>query len=153
VRTSSCKLVSLILDVGACPNQKNFEKVLPLTEARDVSVAKLLLEAGADVNACGEAELDSGQYLYAVPAVVTATGSKNIGLVRYLIREGADVNMVGWDITKRRKYSAVMIAVEGSMIEVLTILLQSGARTNATSMTERHNLYEIYPLQEAAGRG
>jgi ankyrin repeat protein len=144
VRTSSCKLVSLMLRAGASPNKTALRDAVPLTEAKDIHVAKLLLEAGADINA------DHGRYSAPIrtstigPALLAATAARNIDLVRYLIEKGADVNSHG------KLFSATMLAVQGGNIDILHLLLVSGALPNEAV----HTTSSIRtPLQKAAELG
>jgi ankyrin repeat protein len=151
VRTSSCELVSMILDAGACPNKRSECGEQPLTVVEDVSVAKLLLQAGADIHSEGVFRTKTRKFHG--PGVMAAIASRNIDLVRYLITEGADVNQLGRHAHLSVKFSAVMLAVESGMSKILELLLQSGAKPNETSVTTGNKLREMYPLQEAARRG
>ncbi|KAH7317270.1 ankyrin repeat-containing domain protein [Rhexocercosporidium sp. MPI-PUGE-AT-0058] len=130
VETSSCELVGLMLNAGASPNRDQ-EDSLPLTEARTVQVAQLLLEAGADINSAGTLYSLLSWEIAAGPAVAAATARRDAEVVRYLIEAGAGVNMtingaVG-------QYSVLMLAVESGSIEILRILLQAGARPDQVS--------------------
>jgi ankyrin repeat protein len=145
VRTSNCELVSMILDAGACPNKIAFGN-LPLTETRDVHVARLVLEAGADINSFASIIFIGKYMLSHVTALAVATASKNIDLVRYLIEKGADVNLhSGWE---RKENSTTMLAVESGIIEILQMLLQAGSRPDEVSRT----LSRMTPLQKAGTR-
>jgi ankyrin repeat protein len=146
VRTSNCKLVRLILDAGACPNNKDWSKSLPLTDARNVDVARLLLKAGADIDAKA-LFLGIDGFFTVAHALTVAIGSRNIALVRYLIEKGTDVNLhLGF---KGEEYSATMLAVESGIIEILQMLLQAGSRPDEVSEIHRSR---ITPLQKAGTR-
>jgi ankyrin repeat protein len=146
VRTSSCKLVNLILDAEACPKKTDYRNRLPLTETSNVDVAKLLLKAGADINAKGHISLeyDAIRSVYG-PAVVAATASGNIDLVQFLIGKRANLNTYAhrglW------RYSLAMVAVCCGSVDILHMLLQAGSRPNEISET-LHG--ELTPLQKAA---
>lgn len=92
VWTSRCEIVARILDAGANLNTIGYGRV-PLNGARNVHVARLLLEAGADINATDAYSYISSHSSARGPALIGATALNNTALVRYLIEEGADVNL------------------------------------------------------------
>lgn len=143
VRTSNCELVHLILDAEAHPNKHN-GKQLPLTEARNVQVARLLVEAGADVNSVEGWFYWNGQFPYG-PAVAAATARGNVDLVRYLIGAGIDIYLPLDEIY------ILMPAVEVGEIEILRMLLQAGVKPDEFSNCcfESGNPM-MTPLQRAA---
>jgi ankyrin repeat protein len=144
VRMSSCKLVSLMLGAGANPNKEASSQALPLTKAKDIHVAKLLLEAGADINTRhGYYNVSSGRFTHG-PALLAATAASNIDLVRYLIKKGADVNLHGLEL------SATIMAVENGTIDILHLLLVSGSLPNEVVKTA---FRKMAPLQKAAELG
>ncbi|KAJ3043987.1 hypothetical protein HDV00_003514 [Rhizophlyctis rosea] len=94
-----------------CANRKNLPVVVYAAGRGYVEVMKVLIEAGADINAA------SGIALRA------AARGGHIGVVEMLVQAGADVH-VGWD-------ESLLMAARNGHVSVVQKLLQAGADVNA----------------------
>ncbi|MFC1763445.1 ankyrin repeat domain-containing protein [Planctomycetota bacterium] len=104
-------------------------KQTPLCYAVDINnidLVKILVEAGADVNA--------GPWS---PPLVKAVGKNNMAMAEYLIDHGADLN-------SPPDWGSLLQAVHVGNIEMMKLLLKKGADVNATEYTT--------PLLEAVTR-
>lgn len=94
VQTSNAELIRLLLDAGARPNLEWYiGGPVPLIEAKTVEIARMLVEAGAVVNAKGLARsIDDPGKWSVYTALCGAVWRNDVKLARYLISVGADVN-------------------------------------------------------------
>ena len=99
IRTSNTKVVSLLLSAGADAKGTEYSLRNPLSEARTVGIARLLLVAGANVNGTSRPWNDEviPWHLrdWNDPPVLFAAASGNVELTQFLINSGADVNAHG----------------------------------------------------------
>lgn len=99
---------------------------------KDLQIAKLLVESGADVN---DKDTDVKHHT----ALTYAAGAGNLEMVEYLLQLGADISGKGYNTPKK---SPLCAAAEGGHIAVVEKLLQEGATIDETK-----------PLHGAAGAG
>ena len=99
---------------------------------KDLQIAKLLVESGADVN-------DKDNDIKHHTALTCAAGAGNLEMVEYLLQLGADISGKGHTAPKK---SPLRAAAEGGHIAVVAKLLQEGATIDETK-----------PLHGAAGTG
>ena len=119
VQTSNAELVRLFLHAGARAN-KGWSHILPLEEAKTVEIARMLVEAGADVN---------GLVLHGEgPPLVRAARRHDIKLAQYLISAGADVNKAA-----SSKDTALSWAASGHDFKLARYLINAGADVNPWS--------------------
>lgn len=152
VQASSCDLVNLVLDAGAHPNRiPDRSQNVPLTEARDVQVAQLLVEAGADIDSL------QGRYPFSLtygagsingPAIAAATTRKNIDIVRLLIGKGANVNP-----SLHGDKNLLILALQDGTTEILRALLEAGAQPNDEGDSLSKAGQRMTPLQKAVTMG
>src|SRR5690606_13425139 len=119
-------------------NHEGERPLMLAARAGDLEAVRLLLEAGADVNA---REQWGGQ-----TALMWATAQKQGEVMKFLIANGADVNLHGyariWDrrITSETRpkdmnkggFSTLHYAARQNYIEGIRILADAGADLNAT---------------------
>jgi len=91
------------------------ETAIIIASRRSGYIVKLLVDAGADVNA----NVDG-------TALINASANGAVGVVKLLLNAGADVNAVGY---KRR--TALIHAAWDGHIEVARILIEAGADIHA----------------------
>ncbi|KAF6716581.1 B-cell lymphoma 3 protein [Oryzias melastigma] len=109
-----------------CLEVRNFEGLTPLhmaVQQGHQDLAKMLLDAGADINAM---DIKSGQ-----SPLVHAVESNNAGMVHFLIENRCDVN--------RQSYSgntALHVACGRGQVDIVRVLLKSGADS---SLKNYHN--------------
>lgn len=116
VRFGKAELVRLLLLEGARADMRG-RKTLPLSVAMTFEIARILVEAGADVNA--EESQREG------PLLIRAALRRDVELARYLISAGARVNVAA-DLHG----TPLMLAARGDQIELLQLLLEQGADAN-----------------------
>ena len=116
VRFQNVELVRLLLRAGARAEMRG-RKILPLGVARTVDIARILVEAGADVNS--EESKREG------PLLVMAAMRRDVNLARYLIGAGAHVN-----VSAEYYGTPLMLAAGGDQIELLQLFLDHGADVN-----------------------
>ena len=123
VNSGQPQLTSLLLKHGARPNERDDNRNTPLmfvdqyqnpTEENKLANAKLLVEAGADVNAVNENGDVAINFLLNLPKVVD-----------YLVRHGVTLNKA--NETGR---TPLTYAAESGNLEVVKILLRNGANPN-----------------------
>uniref|UniRef100_A0A8C7Y3D8 BCL3 transcription coactivator n=1 Tax=Oryzias sinensis TaxID=183150 RepID=A0A8C7Y3D8_9TELE len=109
-----------------CLEARNFEGLTPLhmaVQQGHQDLAKMLLDAGADINAM---DIKSGQ-----SPLVHAVESNNAGMVHFLVENRCDVN--------RQSYSgntALHVACGRGQVDIVRVLLKSGADS---SLKNYHN--------------
>ena len=91
IRRGSAPMVAALLKTGAAPNVRDVDTDLPaLLEALDrPDILKILLDAGADVNAASRKE---GELLMGWTPLIFAAVDGREDLVQLLLDKGADVN-------------------------------------------------------------
>jgi ankyrin repeat protein len=134
-------MISLLLQWGAQVDAKNTEGATPLREAvrasinpsmtwcpeydrqheRYVKVAKMLIEAGGDVNA---RDRDGRTPLLYLANTVGTVYHLNVGLYKLLIDSGADVDVKAEGSAER---TPLILAVKADQVEIAEILLEAGA--------------------------
>src|SRR5205823_2714524 len=127
LRLEDAGVVKMLISVGVDPIMSDREGHTPLqivSRRGNIKLARILLDAGADVNAT-----DRNGYGTALQA---AAESDNIELVQILLQAGADVNV----FTAR---TALQAAADNGNSELAQILLEAGADVNAPA-------YKVYEL-------
>ena len=121
---SNAEAVQLLLEAGACINLTSEDKCTALQAAsgtRNIDLIKILIGAGADVNA--PAGPERGR-----TALQQAVEHGDIKISRLLLAHGADVNAPAG-------YSRGITALQGAMmnghLKIVLMLLQAGAQVNA----------------------
>ncbi len=121
-------LVQLLLEAGVSPNALlNAAGEHPLRHAYSVETARVLLSAGADVNAA-----DAEGY-----TPLMRVRGENVGLIKLLLEAGADVNA-------RNDGGCVLDHILYRSEEVDRLLMEAGARYRADNMDDVESAVE-YP--------
>lgn len=118
VETSNAELIRLLLHAGARTDPAGDHQA-PLVAAKTLEVARMLVEAGADVNKAGGDREKAPS-----TALCQAVRKHDVKLARYLISAGADVNLVPF------YESPLEMAAHGKQRELLELLLEHGAHVN-----------------------
>jgi ankyrin repeat protein len=143
IRQKDETLVSTLLDVGVNPNSPmGYGRKLPLVLAVELgnsNITKILLKAGADVNA---PPADGGGRT----ALQAAVKEANIELVKILLDAEADVNAPPPNL---HGSTALQAAAEEANIELVKILLKAGADVYAPP----DDFHGRTALQAAAAKG
>lgn len=129
IHGNDLRKVALALNLGADVNTKEKSGMSPLHRARSVTIAELLISAGAKVNAEDD---EDGWSPLAVAAYYD-----NVALAEYLISAGADVNSkdkwgqspLHWVVSLGNKAPA-------------ELLISAGAKVNAKDKWGESPLYE-----------
>lgn len=112
-------------------------------EEHDTNAIKMLIDAGADVNA-GERE---------VTPLTLAVRENDINAVKMLIDAGADLNKIGYDGNFKLmedKATPLTCAAKANATEILKTLIDAGADLNARNGDEYHKNFKTTALMEAA---
>ena len=123
MRSTDAAVAALLLDAGADKEAVNKESYTPLAlacQAANWRVARYMLERKAKV----EPEL-------AEPVLIAASGAEDdeIG-VRLLHKHKAKI-----DVRGRKQRTALMVAAQAGLMEVVSVLLELGAQINAQDET------------------
>lgn len=155
VQSSNAELVRLILHAGARPNtipKAEWDFRVPLVEAKTVEIARILVEAGADVNAKGYYPGWPGHEGH-YTALCLAGRKHDVKLVRYLISAGANVNLPSCTSSGTPLNQPPLLhgtplemAARFNQRELLKLLLEHGAHVNRVQE-------KMGPLQHAAISG
>ena len=123
----------------AADSEENYSVLMLAVKSNDASKVKVLLDAGADVNA-----IKPGESLYSALGIAAIQGNKEI--VRMLLQAGADINWRdnhGTDIVKR-----VAMETEDSIAaEMIELLVESGLTT------DNNDNEGFFPIHNAASEG
>ena len=132
VEENDLRKVALALNLGADVSRTYYGK-FPLHYAKSVAIVKLLIEAGADVNA---KDNDGDSPLHWV---------RNTDVAELLISAGADVNA-------KNNYgnSVLHVAAEGYKIDLAKLLILAGADVNAKNKWGRSPLDFTYSEETEA---
>lgn len=120
VRQNDIESVKLLLSLGADVNRRDSTgspPIMPALFLPDLAIARLMVDAGADVNT----EVPGDWTTPLMNAVVSNNGP----VVEFLVAAGADVN--GKNI---RGYSPLLLAVELADRSIIGLLLDKGADIN-----------------------
>ncbi|AGC49041.1 ankyrin [Myxococcus stipitatus DSM 14675] len=123
VKQGMTSVVLRLLDAGAHPDATQYAGNTPLIEAassRNLQLVDALLEAGADVNRPGEAEV--------TPLLAALRGGQpvELALVERLLKAKADINKAGQSRTP------LMEAASRCLPRAVALLLRHGARWDAS---------------------
>ena len=124
--------VKRLLDSGANPNAEDDEGETALHWAAingRLEIAKILLSAGADINAADN--------YYGATALIYAARDRHAEIVKLLLSTGTNPNVARDDGT-----TALMMAVFNKNVEIVKILLTAGANPNATDEDGKTALYK-----------
>lgn len=176
VNAGDHEVIRFLLEAGACTHAVDSRLMTALqvaVERWDIEAAQLLIDAGADINASSEV-LDFADAR--LPGLRTpiqiASWEGNVEIVQMLLNNGADVNATGWEVEDNSEpweeyrkdqweehdefeggmayedviMTPLQIAVSGSDLELIQILLNAGAHVN-------EGKYGDTPLQMAAALG
>jgi len=128
LRIRDAEVVQILLAFGVDPSpptRMNGRTPLQLAVVRhDIRLAKILLDAGADINALSTGRLGQS-------ALHTAVGRSD-EIVELLLDRGAFINILGRIHCSR---TALQLAVEQGATELVTFLLNAGADVNAPAAT------------------
>lgn len=125
-------------NLNASPSRKDCATALQLAAGTgSLDLVKMLLDAGADINAPGPG---TG----GLTALQVAAGAGLLDMVKLLLNAGADVNAPGSNIGGR---TALRVATGTGSLEMVKILLDAGADPNARGS----QIGGRTPLQVAAG--
>ena len=144
-KKNNAKRVLKLLRLWADVNSRDDEGATVLMVAVDnnsIDVVKLLIDAGADVNAKSDIEDEGSGFTALMKA-----SSKDV--LKILIDAGADVNAKD-DIDEIKDATFLMFAVEDGAVDIVKILLDSGADVNAKFSNDDAEISEITPLMSAA---
>jgi ankyrin repeat protein len=131
---ADAQTVKLLLDRGADPNRTGASGTTALMWAiPNVEKVRLLLAAGANVNARSEIER--------TPLLVAASYPGTVGLLRLLLDRGADLRA-----QDRTGATALGLAVRSADIEVVRFLVERGLDPNALPAGARRVGFARYDL-------
>lgn len=124
-----------MLNAGANVNAITNEGYAPLHHAAargDLARARLLIEAGADLNPNSDEVMGNGK-----TPLQTAVSHKHPDLVDLLIEAGADVNRLGWNHRLQfcHTFTAFHLAVQTDQVAVMERLLAAGANPDTPFLT------------------
>ncbi len=146
------KSVALLLSRGANPNAVAENDCLPLHRAKNLEVGRLLLEAGADVNAelnVRYFDLTLGWHYHGAPLHAAARGDA-VDAAKLLIAFGGDVNQVSDCITQR---TPLHLAAAFGHIGMVQLLLEHNADPSMRTSTLLDSDGDASPLDDARRRG
>ncbi|KAL7953501.1 ankyrin repeat-containing domain protein [Trichoderma compactum] len=121
-------MAELLLEKGAKPNAKNLSGMPLLADEinnRRLKTAKLLLDWGADPNT---KDWHSQPVLLILIKSSKITAEDKIDMVRQLFAKGANADVKDCF----SKTPAICYAVEAGISEIISLMLQNGAKTTAT---------------------
>jgi len=152
VKNDEIEIVQILLENGLDVNipLPYAEPLSILIYASTLRMMQLLVEAGAYVNETGHYRLPNAHLRWNTP-LQHASFIGNIDRVRFLLQAGASVNdpalSNGDDGMHRIEsgISALMAAVEGNHLELVELLLQSGADVNQWSSFSNCAEYQYLP--------
>ncbi|MEZ4668276.1 MAG: ankyrin repeat domain-containing protein [Anaerolineae bacterium] len=122
--------VKLLIEAGANVHAEDHVQSQPISDAATPEIARLLVEAGADIN------FVSGQ---GYTLLKYAAESIKVEMVRALLEMGADTDAE----TKRYSTTPLYVAVQQDDLEIARLLLEAGANPNA------QNADHWFPLSNA----
>ena len=127
LRLRNALFTRILLDAGVNPNSPiGYQNIIPLQYAAqfgDIELVRILLNAGADVNAPPTDSILLSRHT----ALQAAAKNGNIELVQILLDAGADINASPSKYVGR---TALRAGAENGNIEVVKILLCAGADIN-----------------------
>lgn len=132
--TEYAAILQMLIEHGANVNCPDRGGPIPLLYVTELKSARVLLAAGADVNAKNEAGTS--------PLMRAATQDFHGDIVRLFLENGADINAVDHEGSSSLHY-----AIQVGYAEVLQILLRSGADVDI------RNLLGETPMEFAKRRG
>ena len=148
VRRSDRAVVADLLTRGVrvdARNERGQTALLIATHANDVALARLLIEAGADVNAKDDIQKSTNRY--GGTALIPAAERGHVETVRTLIEAGVDVdhvNRLGWTAL----LEAVILGDGGVRhVEIVRLLKNAGANIGIADKDG------VTALQHARSRG
>lgn len=135
IRSDRMDDFAFLLEHGARVNAANYRGQSPLhvaVENQKPEVVETLIKAGADLNA---------QTTMGITPLHIAVRDQDLTMMETLIKAGADLNVQG------AEGGPLHVAAAGGNVDVITLLLDSGARLDRTPQ------YEPNSLAVAANRG
>ena len=115
----------------------------PLTLAisiHDLSMARTLIENGADVNFGGEIiRADGAPVLENNTPLIAAVSLKNVDMIRLLIKSGANINATARDYSMGEPAdlsTPLTVAIQHGDIEIVELLVENGADTNLDTIVD-----------------
>jgi N-acyl-D-amino-acid deacylase len=121
---STPEIMSILLDHGADPNEKNKAGATALMWAvGDLDKVKLLVNRGAKVNA--QADVNQPGY---TSLMMAANGPASAAVVRFLLEHGGDVNL-----TTKNGFTPLMAAMGGGDAETIHLILDKKPNVRAAT--------------------
>lgn len=133
LRLKNVPFTRIILRAGVNPNSpmgyRNTSPLQYIAKHGDIELVRILLDAGADVNAPPTGSVEQDMHT----ALQAAAKSGNLELVQILLDVGADVNAPATikDGCTNHGYTALQAAALTGNIELVQLLLNAGADVNA----------------------
>ena len=136
---SGCsECVQLLLDAGGDPNTRDSSNATPLMYAGSPEVARILLTAGADLEAVDEYDADVLQVMLEDRCYIGVCARDRLAVARILIDAGADIHRVndsGWSRLESAAFQHNADAVE--------FLITTGAIVDARKSNGSTPLHKI----------
>jgi ankyrin repeat protein len=106
----------IIKELSKLSQEEKNEKLFNAVEKDQLDIVKLIVKAGADINAKNYAN-DT--------VLIWASAHDKLEVVKYLIKMGADIN-----IKNKFGNTSLKYAIRNNKIEILTYLIENGADIN-----------------------
>ena len=130
VLEKNSKLVAHLIEKGAHVNETGKDKLTPLHLAKDKEMARILVEAGADLNAREAFTKETPLH--------KAIMSKNEALAEYLVEMGSRL-----DAETDHEEMPLEVALKHGTPKMVEMLIRAGADTSITGAKDRASLFTM----------